>query len=101
MVKKLEILASFPDQPERPPVRVAGRDAWALQELASAAQQGCTAIENPGPRWSAYVFNLRRAGFDIETVHEAHHGRFAGTHGRYVLRDRLVIAELTDGAAPQ
>ena len=88
---KLEVLVSFTDQPERPPLRISGRDAWALQELVSAAQRGCTPIDNPAPRWSAYVFNLRRMGFDIQTIHEPHKGPFPGTHARYVLRSKVTM----------
>jgi len=88
---KFKLLASFTDQPERPQVRVSGRDAWALQELVSAAQRGCTPIDNPAPRWSAYIFNLRRMGFNIETLHEPHQGLFAGTHGRYLLHSKVLL----------
>ena len=38
---------------------VKGRDAWALLELLKAGPRGCTPIDNPGPRWSHYVFKLR------------------------------------------
>ncbi len=45
-----------------------GRDAWALLELVKAGQRGCTPIDCPGPRWSGYVFNLKRQhGLAIET----------------------------------
>jgi hypothetical protein len=63
-----------------------GRDAWALLELErEAGKRGCTPITTPGPRWSAYVFNLRGMGLIIETIHESHDGPFPGTHARYVL----------------
>jgi len=65
---------------------VTGRDRWALEELRRAGAQGCTPIDNPAPRWSAYVHNLRELGVDIETITEPHGGDFAGHHGRYVLR---------------
>ena len=67
-------------------------ESWALEELRRAGAQGCTPIDSPAPRWSAYVFNLRTLGVDIETIHEAHGGEFSGTHGRYVLRCRAVPA---------
>lgn len=67
-----------------------GRDAWALDRLRWAGPKGCTPITEPAPRWSAYVFNLRALGVPIETVHEPHGGEYAGTHGRYVLRARVV-----------
>ena len=65
---------------------VHGRDAWALLQLVAAGTNGCTPIDNPGPRWSGYVFNLKRKhGLAIVTYHEGHKGSFPGTHGRYVL----------------
>lgn len=79
-------------------VKVSGRDAWALQELLDAGEMGCTPIDNPAPRWSGYVFKLRAAGFNIETVHEVHKGPFPGTHARYVLRSRVTFFE-TEGKA--
>lgn len=65
---------------------VTGRTRWALEELRKAGAKGCTPIDNPAPRWSAYVFNLRDLGVEIETIHEPHKGDFPGHHGRYVLR---------------
>jgi len=63
-----------------------GRDAWALAELVRAGKNGCTPINNPAPRWSAYVHNLRHEyRLIIETVNEPHGGDYAGTHARYVL----------------
>lgn len=69
---------------------ISGRDRWALEELMKAGTRGCTPIDNPAPRWSGYVHNLRTLGVDIETIHERHEGPFAGTHGRYVLRSRVL-----------
>ena len=71
-------------------IEAKGRDAWALDRLAKAGPKGCTPIEQPAPRWSAYVHRLRGMGVPIETVTEAHCGHFAGTHGRYVLRALVV-----------
>ena len=73
-----------------------GRDAWALRELISAGEQGCTPITHPGPRWSGYVFNLRKMGISIETVTEPHGGTFAGNHARYVLRSKATIISILD-----
>lgn len=70
---------------------VVGRDADTLERLMQAGEKGLTPIEYPAPRWSHYVFKLRRAGFTIETIDEAHGGQFAGSHARYVLRDRVEI----------
>jgi len=73
-----------------------GRAAWALTNLIHAGDDGCTPIEHPGPRWAHYVFLLRRAGVDVETIHEAHAGSFSGHHARYVLRTRLQILAIND-----
>ena len=76
-----------------PPTRIylMGRNAWAFLELKKAGVSGCTPINQPAPRWSAYVFNLRRAGLNIETVTESHGGTYAGHHARYVLRSCVKI----------
>ncbi len=70
-------------------VRFKGRDAWALDELIAAGRAGCTPITRPAPRWSGYVYKLRRGGLCIETLHESHGGEFRGHHGRYVLKSRV------------
>lgn len=70
-------------------IEVSGRDRWALECLVIAGPKGCTPIDTPGPRWSAYVHNLRALGLDIETMHESHDGPFSGTHARYVLRTSI------------
>ena len=66
-------------------VILSGRQAWALQQLVLAGIKGCTPLEHPAPRWSAYIHELRQRGIKIETIREKHAGQFAGTHGRYVL----------------
>ena len=77
---------------------VTGRDAWALQNLDRAGEAGCTPIDTPGPRWSAYVHALRHEhGLSIETLHERHGGPYAGTHARYVLRSKVRL--LSDAEA--
>jgi hypothetical protein len=70
-------------------IELRGREAWALGHLLDAGAAGCTPIDTPGPRWSDYVFKLRRRGINIETQPESHGGPFAGTHARYVLRSRV------------
>lgn len=95
-------LASFTVQnPEARPFTIAvrGRDRWALESLIAAGSKGCTPIDRPGPRWSAYVFDLRKIGVDIETLHEAHPGPFKGTHARYVLRAAVTRHTTTGRAA--
>lgn len=76
-----------------------GRDEWALQQLVEASSKGCTPKDNPAPRWSGYVFNLRRLGIDIETVHERHGGDFPGMHARYVLHSLIEVVEGQDAKA--
>ncbi len=70
-------------------VIVKGRDRWALEALMRAGAKGCTPIDHPGPRWSAYVFKLRKQGVCIETIHERHEGPFPGFHAKYVLRSSV------------
>src|SRR5687767_12797867 len=73
---------------------VQGREAWALFHLIDRGSLGVTPIDRPAPRWSDYIFKLRARGLDIQTTREGHGGSYAGHHGRYVLRDRLVVEEL-------
>lgn len=76
-----------------------GRDEWALQQLKKAGVKGCTPIDNPAPRWSGYVHNLRSLGIDIETRHEPHGGLFPGHHARYVLHSAIERMEEPDAEA--
>jgi hypothetical protein len=73
-------------------VSLVGREAWALLNLVEAGLAGCTPLTTPGPRWSHYVYRLRKCGFVIETIYEPHGGAFPGTHARYALRGRVVIS---------
>jgi hypothetical protein len=69
---------------------VKGRNRWALEKLMDAGPAGCTPIDQPGPRWSAYRFNLvHYYGVEIETRHEKHGPPFAGTHARYTLVSKV------------
>ena len=77
-------------------ISVKGRDAWALTELIHGGKTGVTPITHPAPRWSAYVFNLRSIGVDIDTINEPHKGPYAGTHARYVLRSDITVLETED-----
>ncbi|MDX0513330.1 hypothetical protein GOD47_01415 [Sinorhizobium medicae] len=90
---KKGLSVSFRVEPDGPPLKVNGRNAWALLELHKAGERGCTPITTPGPRWSGYVFNLRRMGLAIETIQESHGGPFPGLHARYVARSRISILE--------
>ena len=72
-------------------IHVQGRDRWALECLIKAGSKGCSAIDHPGPRWSAYVHDRRHEhGLIIETITEEHGPPFEGTHGRYVLRSVVI-----------
>jgi hypothetical protein len=82
-----------------PVITIRGRDAWALLQLRAANEYGCTAIENPGPRWSGYVHKLRKAGIVVETVREGHGGPFPGQHARYILSSAVTILQ-TEGIDP-
>lgn len=72
-------------------IMVSGRVRWALEQLRKAGAHGCTPIKNPAPRWSAYVFDLRELGVQVETIAEPHGGEFSGHHARYVLRSVVTV----------
>ena len=80
-----------------PVVILRGRDAWTLEQLIAANDNGCTPIDNPAPRWSGYVHKLRKAGVVVETIREKHGGPFSGQHARYVLRSLVTILEKEGG----
>lgn len=63
-----------------------GRAAWALAHLLAAGGSGITTIERPAPRWSHYIWLLRRAGLIIDRQDEYHGGAFSGHHGRFRLK---------------
>jgi hypothetical protein len=68
-----------------------GREAWALRRLIEAGSPGLTTLDHPAPRWSQYIFRLRKAGLNISTEYERHAGPFPGNHGRYTLLTRLTV----------
>lgn len=71
-------------------VVVCGRVHWALWHLMQEGEKGCTPIDHPGPRWSAYVHSLRHEyRVEIETIHEKHGAPFEGTHARYVVKSKI------------
>jgi hypothetical protein len=59
--------------------------------LIEAGSRGVTTIDHPAPRWSHYVYKLRRAGLDISTDYEKHSGPFPGNHGRYRLNTLVTV----------
>ena len=86
--------------PDGAPMTIVGRTAWALEHLLRAGERGCTPIDTPGPRWSDYIFKLRRKhGLVIETVDESHGGRFAGSHARYRLASKVEILPALEDAS--
>jgi hypothetical protein len=71
-------------------ITVKGRVHWALWRLMQARENGCTPIDHPGPRWSAYVHTLRHEyRVEIETIREKHGAPFDGTHARYVAKSEI------------
>jgi hypothetical protein len=68
-----------------------GREAWTLRHLLNAGPAGITTLEQPAPRWSHYVFKLRKAGLVITTARESHSGAYPGSHGRYRLETPVTI----------
>ena len=71
----------------------AGREAWALRHLVNAGRAGVTTLSQPAPRWSHYIYKLRRAGLGISTDYETHSGDFPGNHGRYRLETAVTVIE--------
>ncbi len=94
MVSPLAI--RFRLEADGPEIVVQGRDAWCLWHLHRSGAKGCTPIENVGPRWSAYVHNLRKLGLNIETVYEQHGGPYRGNHARYVLHSTIEILKVRE-----
>ena len=72
-----------------------GREAWCLRHLIGAGRKGLTTLDHPAPRWSHYVYKLRKAGLTISTDVELHGGSYPGHHGRYRLETPVsVVAEV-------
>ena len=80
-------------EPDGREISLAGREAWTMRQLVEPGERGITSMENPAPRLGRYIFKLRRAGFIIETEHEAHGGAFPCSHGRYRLHTPVTILE--------
>ena len=95
---KAQYAVTAPDGTETT-ITVNGRERWALECLIAAGERGCTPIDHPGPRWSAYTYDIRGMGVEIETIHEPHDGPFPGTHARYVLRSKVSPVQAIGEAA--
>lgn len=91
MSAKLHFIATIHHAGGDHAVNVVGRAGWGLLHLIAAGSAGLTTLTRPAPRWSDYIFKLRRAGFVINTAEEGHDGTFAGHHGRYTLLDRVTV----------
>ncbi len=80
-------------------VTVIGRDAWMLGKLGEAGPKGCTTLEQPAPRTSHYIWKLRHTyGIAIGSIEEEHGGAYAGRHVRYILQQRVEIADESEVA---
>ena len=88
--EKGQLYLVYPDDGDLCEIRVSGRFDWALDELIKAGPIGIVLMENPAPRWSAYVHGLWSLGVEIDTVMEPHEGLFPGKHGRYVLQSLVL-----------
>lgn len=72
---------------------VTGRLAWTLHALILAGSTGITSLTTPGPRLSAYILKLRRAGIPISTLTTMHGGSFPGHHATYRLGVHVELVE--------
>ena len=92
MSAKLHFIATIHQASGDHNIKVVGRAGWGLLHLINSGPNGLTTLARPAPRWSDYIFKLRRAGFAVSTAEEGHDGTFAGHHGRYTLLDRVTVA---------
>lgn len=76
----------FPNEAAPFELEASGRQAWMLNQLIEAGEEGFTAKDAPGARVSDYIRRLRLEGVPIETVRQKHGGAFPGIHGVYVLQ---------------
>ncbi len=86
-VDLVEMMAPTPDTI---PLNLTKRAEFFLEEMLAAGSEGITTIDYPGVRVGDAIHKLRKAGVDVQTVYEQHGGDFAGHHGRYILRSRIV-----------
>lgn len=75
-------------------MRLKGREAWTLACLMEAGEKGVTPLDRPAPRWSGYVYSLRKRGLVVDTLDERHAGPYPGAHGRYVLQTPLTVLKV-------
>ena len=72
------------------PLILTKRAEFFLEEMLGAGAEGITTIAYPGVRVGDAIHKLRKAGVVIDTAYEQHGGEFAGNHGRYILRSKVV-----------
>lgn len=93
----VDLVAMMAPVPEITPLTLTKRAEFFLEEMLAAGSEGITTIDYPGVRVGDAIFKLRKAGVVIDTAYEQHGGEFSGSHGRYLLRSRIV--RLSAGAA--
>ena len=86
---QLELMDSTSPFSQPLPLKLTKRAAQYLEDML-ARPEGISAIEYPGQRLADGIFKIRRAGLDVETLHESHQGSCPGTHARYRLRSKVV-----------
>ena len=90
-IAALDLVERMVSPPPTPiPLALTKRAEFFLEEMLAAGPEGITTIDYPGVRVGDAVFKLRKAGVNVETRYEEHGGDFAGHHGRYILRSRIV-----------
>jgi hypothetical protein len=77
-------------EPDPVPLALTKRAEFFLEEMMAAGNEGITTIDYPGVRVGDAIHKLRKAGVNIETAYEQHGGEFAGAHGRYKLKSKVV-----------
>lgn len=80
--------------PGRHCLNLAGRQAFTMIMLVEKGTQGLRVYDFPGGppyRLAAYVCELRKKGFHIETADEPHE---CGTHAVYFLKTHVVLSNL-------
>jgi hypothetical protein len=55
-----------------------------------AGPEGISSISYPGVRLADSVHKLRKSGINIKTKYEQHGGEFAGSHGIYILKSKVI-----------
>ncbi len=67
-------------------VNIPCEEAWALERLIEAGEDGCTPVSHPAPNWHGLVQRLRAKDIAIGCVPEPNDGTYPGFLVRYFLR---------------